>query len=317
MSEKAFQIVEAKIKAMYAEGAYSQIIDYIDQVYDRFPDEYLYLVYWQIGMAARLKRPQLVYALMDDLLGRDLWISADLLHISPSMESMQGLVEYEIRVDRFQKLQEAEFVRMLPVLMLRRPGEGENPKAPAPLLIGLHDDRQRAMDAALLWGSAAHKGWLVGVPQSSQALWTNAYVWDNREVAYAEIGKRIDSIRQNYAVDSRKIIFSGVGVGGEIAAWLLTAGGLDGRGFVAINPDGPLIREPDQWMGLLQSRNLNLRGAVLLDSTHPAQDQVERAVEVFNVFGIHVRLYRLDNPVDPHEVEYLSAFLTALDDVMD
>ena len=288
-----FRELESQIRRHYATDEYAQIIDLVDREGQHFPEQKLFLSYWQIGMAARLGKPTLAFHFMDELLGDGLWISEILLRQSPSLEDLQGLMDFEERVRKFGKLQTKEVAQLLPLFTLRSEGHCSSQDDPCPLLVGLHTGRGIALDSIRFWRPAATNDWFVGVPQSSQAIWSGAYVWEDREFAQDEIETQVGALKEKYFVDPRRILLAGHAQGGEMAIWLPLSGGLDACGFIAIGPRGSFMDDPNQWIKLLQARlSTGIRGAIIageLDGWVPMVE-VRRTVEICNRFDVHCRL---------------------------
>ncbi|TEU17283.1 MAG: hypothetical protein E3J21_08890 [Anaerolineales bacterium] len=58
---------------------------------------------------------------------------------------------------------------------------------------------------------------------------------------------------------------AGFSRGGELAIWLALSGTIEVRGFIAVGPGGPYIREPDKWVPLIEaSQGRGLRGYLVV-----------------------------------------------------
>jgi hypothetical protein len=282
---------------------------------DFYPNEYLYLNYWKITMAAREENSDLAMDFLDKLIEEGLWISQFLLRSSPSLENLQDLVEYEPRVAAMAELERRERSQLLPLLTLHAESQCLEEKDPCPLLIGLHVDRNIALSSIPFWRDAATKGWLVGVPQSSQALWSGAYVWEDRDTAQHEIETHARELQKKYAVNRRKVVLGGHGAGGELAAWLPMAGGIDAVGFVAINPKGAWIDNENHFIRLLQLRfPENIRGAILVGAQDPELnlEQLQKLVDTFNMLDVPCQLKVLDGVGTEYSKAYDPAIQAAL-----
>ena len=299
---KTFSEFETEIRELYEAAQYTEIIDRIDAERANYPGQHIYLAYWQITMAARAGNNELAFHFMDELISNQQWISSHLLLDSPSLEGLQDLSDYRERFQKMVALQQKEQAQILPLLVIHK--EEADLKVAAPLMIGLHKGHALALDSIKFWQSAAQLGWLVGVPQSSQAMWSGQYVWEDRETAYSDIESHIKDLAAKYVVDPQRIIVAGHEAGGELAAWLLLSGGLSARGFVLINPTGPFIKDPNQWMRLLQIREPeNLRGAIVLAEEAPGMDEPEirRMVDILNTFEVpcHLEIIKAGQAYDP------------------
>ena len=313
-----FPQFEAHLRALYAEGKLHEIIAQIDERRDDFPDERLFLAYWQIGMAARLDDAEAAFQFLDDLIDQGLWINQGLLKTSPSLENLQGHPEYEGRMREMAVLQQREISQLIPLLTLRQDGRCSD-TAPCPLLIGLHAGRGLSLKSIPFWQVPATHGWLVGVPQSSQALWSGGYVWDDQQIARDEIEAHFRGLMDKYAVDRRRIILAGHRNGGEFATFLPVSGGIDTRGFIALGPTGALMDDPDQWARILQGRPpRGLRGVILLGERDPAPRvaEIRRIVDIFNHNGLPTLLEILPNLGGDYEPDYDQAILRAIDFVL-
>lgn len=290
---ESYELLESAIRTLYESGEYEKIIELVDLQKEHFPDQRLPLAYWQISMAARIAAPSLCYHFMDHLLVDGLWLSQRLLRESPFFELLQGQLDFEQRVEKFLLNQTREQSQLLPLLTLHTENGCLSPESPCPLLIGLHDVNYTSLRSIKFWQPIAKRGWLVGVPQSTQAVWSGAYTWDNLEITQTEIATHVDALTEKYAVDARRTVLAGHGRGGEMAAFLTVSGGVDVRGFVAVFPYGKLMGDLESWMRTLQGLDFpNLRGAFIFSSTHAdmPKEEIEKLVEIFNLFDVACHL---------------------------
>ena len=65
------------------------------------------------------------------------------------------------------------------------------------------------------WKPAASAGWLVGIPQSSQAMWKDAYVWNDLDIARAEIEQHFNLLGDSMPW-TRRTVLAGHSMG---ASW--------------------------------------------------------------------------------------------------
>lgn len=317
--QKTFPQFETHLRALYAEGKLREIIAHIDERRDDFPDERLFLAFWQLGMAARLDDPELAFQIMDDLIDQGQWISQYLLQTSPSLENLQPNPEYEGRLREMSVLQEQEIRQLIPLLTLHQEGRCGTDANPCPLMIGLHAGRTNSLRAIPFWQVVATHGWLVGVPQSSQALWSGGYVWDDVQIARDEVEHHINTLKAKYTVNLRRIIIAGRGSGGELGMLLPVSGGIDARGFIALGPTGTVMDDPDQWARILQGRPpRGLRGVILVGERdpYPHLPEIRRAVDLFNHNGLPTLLEIIPGVGGDYTPEYDQAILRAIDFVL-
>src|SRR5581483_3277220 len=84
--------------------------------------------------------------------------------------------------------------------------------------------------------SAAEHGWLVALPQSSQAMGEHSYGWNDHSWAVREIKQLAAAIAAGYPIDPARSVVAGFSMGGGLAATLALGGELDVCGFVAVGP---------------------------------------------------------------------------------
>jgi predicted esterase len=317
-TDLSFTDFEARLRELLNEKEYLRIINLIEDEGERYPDQRTYLAYWQIGMAARDKNPDLAIQYLDELIEEGVWISQYLLRTSPSLESLQDYEEYEERVLAMAALQRREAGHLLPLLTLRKDEEPGARAEPYPLLIGLHQERNTALGSIRFWQPAAEAGWLVGVPQSTQAMWSGAYVWEDIAQAQQEIAGHIRDLHETYSVNTDRIILAGHGQGGEVAAWLPSSGGLDVRGFIAIAPTGNLIATPDRWFHSLQaSEPKGLRGVLITgDNGMPYLPELKRLADILNAFDVPTNLHIIEGKGTDYDPAYHEAVRLAIDFIL-
>jgi hypothetical protein len=304
-----FPQFEARLREMLAAGQTLEIINLIEDQGGYYPAEHLHLKYWQIGMAARERNTDLAIAYLDELLEEGLWISPYLLRTSPSFENLQDSPDFEARLEAMAALQRAEQAQLLPLLTLR--AEGSAPPAGYPVLIGLHAARATSLASLQFWQPAARAGWLVGAPQSSQALWSGAYVWEDADLAQRETADSLRLLARQYPLDTRRRAIAGHREGGELAAWLAISGGFDAAGFIAIAPAGPRTLRPDDWFRTAQARPpAPLRGVFLASQPSP---ELKRLASLLTALGIPARLQTLPSPGGAYTPACDAALLAALD----
>ncbi|HUF38735.1 MAG TPA: hypothetical protein VMN57_09445 [Anaerolineales bacterium] len=309
---------EAHLRELLEQKQYLRIINLIEDEGERYPDQHTYLAYWQIGMAARDQNPDLAIQYLDQLIEEGLWISQFLLRNSPSLENLQDSTEYEDRVQAMAALQRREAAQLLPLLTLRRDPVTGSVNDPYPLLLGLHQERDTALGSIKFWQPAAEAGWLVGVPQSTQAMWSGAYVWDDLAQARQEIADHTRDLDEKYTVDPNRIILAGHRQGGETAAWLPCSGGLKVRGFIAIAPSGSLVTNPDRWFRSLQATEPEgLRGTLIAgDRGMQHLPELKRLADVLNAFDVPTKLHILPGVGIGYEPAYHEAILQAIDFIL-
>ncbi|HEX7974975.1 MAG TPA: dienelactone hydrolase family protein [Anaerolineales bacterium] len=280
-----FEDLQRQIQDLYHQGEYARAGDLAAQYMAQFPEQAPILYYWRSAMAARLGQTPQAVDLLRQVLEAGFWFGEPLLRRSPSYQSLQGAPEFEKLVTLNQRLHEADPTLAYPLLTLRSEGRCQAGGEPCPLLVALHDRAAAAQGSVDFWRGAASTGWLVAVPQSTQAMWKGAYNWDDREAAAQQVQKHLKALEGKYAVDPRQAVLAGHGQGGDTAIWLALTDAIRVQGFIAINPSGLLLDEPDSWPELIrESRNAELRAYFILGAedetiSHESLEALAEALE--------------------------------------
>jgi len=155
-------------------------------------------------------------------------------------------------------------------------------------MLALHTNGGTVQDSLNFWKPAASEGWIAAAPQSTQAIWKGAYVWDDRLTATGDIQRHYQSLVSQYAIDPQRVILAGHSLGGETALWLALSEQIPVQGFLAFGPVGPLVDDPEQFQDLLyESAKLGLRGYIIFgeeDESIP-QENIRLLVDLLNATG--------------------------------
>jgi len=315
MEYLTFDDLQTHIQALYREKDYAAALDLATEQSPNFPEQFHLLYYWRVCMAARTNQINLALQLLDELINNGFWYVETLLRKSPSLLPLQGIPEFEQRIERSRQLQSEERSRLYPLLILRSTGHCSAGQEPCPLLIALHANASTAQQSVDCWQAAASAGWLVAIPQSTQAVWKGAYVWDDREVMEQELLRHFHALTKQYSVDLQRVVIAGHSLGGELAIWLAIKGILPTAGFIAIGPGGPLMDGVENWTALLEENNSRtLRGYLILgdeDSTI-SPNQVHMLTKILNRAGISTEIEEIPGAGHDFAPEYADGLLRGL-----
>lgn len=265
MTTTDFEELQSQIQANYQAGDYAAALELATQNEDSFPEKNPLIAYWRICMLALLGDEDEAILLLADKLAEGIWYSDVLLRKSPSLEPLQASPEFQALLERNRQVQEQDKQTLYPLITFRPQDACQEDDPPCPLFIGLHANGSTARASIDYWKPAGGAGWLVAVPQSSQAMYKDANVWDDLDITSEEIQKHFYLLSQQYAIDPEQIILAGLSMGGEVAIWLALNGVIQANGFLVINPQGPLMDEIEKWGPHIEkSSGMHLRGAIIM-----------------------------------------------------
>jgi predicted esterase len=308
--------LQTQLQHLYHSGDYREALVLAADGLERFPDHSMLLYYWQITMAARLGNNSQAIVLLRQALTSGGWFGEVLLRQSPSLKALQGSDEFEQLVMLNRELQERDQDRLFPVLTLRSKGQCQAGGVPCALLLALHANGSTAQETVPFWRPAASAGWLVAIPQSSQPMWKNAYIWDDREFTAEEISRHFSTLCKQYSIDQERVVVAGHSMGGEMAIWLALSAAIPAGGFIAFGPGGPFMDDLDNWKPLIQAnQDSAMRGYLVIgqeDQTIPSGN-VRRLARMLNEAGISCHLEVIPDVGHDFSVEYEASLLRGLD----
>jgi pimeloyl-ACP methyl ester carboxylesterase len=320
MVEPTFDQVQSQIQLHYGGGEYAEALKLATRMAPLFPEQAPLFYYWRICMTARLNQSDQSLQLLDEVLDAGIWYGEPLLRRSPSLKPLQGLPTFERIVERNREIQAQDESQVYPVITLRSEGECEKGSLPCPCLVALHGNASTALASVDFWRPAASAGWLVAVPQSSQAVWKNAYVWDDLEVTEQQIQRHIELIYRQYSVDPLRTVLAGHSMGGEVAIWLALTGSVETNGFIAVGPGGPMMDDLDRWTPLIAGGELRgLRGYFITGEQDDSilLENIQALIERLNTNGIPSELEIIPQAGHGFIPEYEEALLRGLDFVIE
>ena len=315
MEPTTFDELYSQLQELYHDEEYLAALDLATQAVEQFPAQRTVLDYWRLTLSARTGNPAQALGILQAALDSGCWYSELLLRRSPSLKVLQGTPEFEALLARNQAIAEQDQQTHFPLFTLRPQGKCQSGGPPCPLLVGLHTNGGNVQSSLDFWKPAATNGWLVAAPQSSQAIWKDAYVWDDRQVAEAQVKKHFQTLTERYAVDVKRSILAGHSLGGELAILMTLNGSVKARRFLAIGPAGPFMDDLNEWEPLLHENPIrSLQGYIItgeLDSTI-SHTNINNLVAIFNQVGLPTRLETIPGAAHEYSPAFDEAILRAL-----
>jgi predicted esterase len=320
MADLSFEDFQKRIQDLYQRQQYARAHDLAEQHAGTYPDQTPVVNYWRVCMAVRVGKPAEALQLLTDMINSGFWYGETLLRRSPSLQPLQGDPTFEELVEKNREQQVKDQEQLFPLITLRSRGGCQDDEHPCPLMVALHGNGVTAQSSVDFWKPAASAGWLVGIPQSSQAMWKDAYIWSDLETARMEIEQHINLLNRQYAVDARRTVLAGHSMGGELAVWLALSGATEVRGIVAIGPGGPFMDNPDDWAELVQAYSGQPLRAYLIygeADTSIQQQNIHVLAEMLQKSGAACEVESLPGVGHDYNPAYIAPFLRGLKFVLD
>lgn len=313
MSFQNFNALDAKLTELFQNKQYADALALVQAEGSNFPQERAWVDYWQMCAAARLGNLPLVIQIAEQFLSDGLWYGDLIWRTTPSFQPFQGNPDFERIVAASRAAEELDAPTDQPVLHLYLP---EDHSGASPLLVALHGNETTALQMQPFWQRATSKGWILALPQSNQAAYKGAYVWNDPDKAFANVQAHFARLQQQIAFDSRRVVLAAYSLGGFIATQMALEGTLDVCGFLAIAPVIPFQDEPEKLAALLEpARKRGLRGYFILgarDDVIPAQG-VQALAEKLRSAGIACGLEVIPDASHDYSPAYDAALIRALD----
>ena len=314
--------VQAAIQSSFQAGDYQAAYDLATAQLVLYPQHTPLLEYWRICMAASMGEEDLALDILEQTLEKGIWYAETLLRKSPALENFQGHARFEALVRISQTLQAQAQSERFPLLTLRPEGCCHSVETRCPCLLGLHASNATAESSLEFWKPASQAGWLVAAPQSSQAIWKDAYIWDDYTAARQEIGAHLAALDARYAIDPEQVVIAGDGMGGEVAIRIALEGYLPLTGVLVVAPTGPLMDNQSSWRSWLSqaavinaSEGPKLRGVFVIGENDAAArvKHLEAFADMLIDHGIPVNIEVVLAAGDDYTPGYHAAILRSLD----
>lgn len=283
MSEMTFDELDGQVTALYEAKEYQRAYELVEQEYQNFPDHQPLLAYWRLCMHSLVGRKAEALQIFQDALDQGSWFAPKWLN-DPDLAELQPLPEFQTMVEICRQQLAVAQAESRPDLLVAAPKEQSGV---LPLVIALHGNNGNAANALPKWKQITTQGWLLAVPQSSQIVGPDAYVWDDRETGTKEVREHLAKVSSAYNIDPERVVLGGFSMGGGQAIWMALHQSVRTRGFIAL---GPYLRpeELDALSVLLEARKpAGLRGYILVgEEDHGCLACSRKAAELLNAHNI-------------------------------
>jgi predicted esterase len=291
MTIETYQDLYDEAMQLFRAQQYEEALQLLTQEGQRFTDEAQVILYLRSCLAARTGRPDFAIRLIEEALDRGFWYGEQVMRETPSWQGLQGLPEFE-RLAEICNARQAK-AKAAPRLFTQEPQQGCSTDQPCPLLIALHGNGDNARNVLNAWRPVTSDGWLLAAMQSSQAVSSDAYVWEDQDAAMRDVAEDYSTLLEQHQVNKERVIIAGFSMGGETALRASLTNIVPAKGFILLGPSGPIVNQPEPSLHLIeQSSQQGLRGYVIMgeEDIQIEQEVVRKLVEFLNAHNIPCEL---------------------------
>lgn len=293
-------------------GEFQQALDLVESESRRFPQDRPLMDYWRMCAAARVGKKQHVVEIAEKFFHDGFWYGEAMWRLTPSFKPLQGDVDFEKLVTKSVEIQSADLESAKPIQLEYTP---ENPPKDFPLLIALHGNQQSAEKTLPFWGSVRDAGFALIIPQSRQAMFKGAYIWDELDTSIRQVKGCFDSVKQRIEFDTSKVVLAGHSMGGLVAIQMAMTGEIPVRGLIANGPALPFEDAPEELeLAIAFSKKQGLRAYFIVGEKDVdiEQEGVYELFEKMKSAGISCELEIVPGATHDYNPGYDVALLRAL-----
>ncbi len=316
MTFPTFDALSEQLVQHFQAQQYAEALDLITREAPRFPADRPWADYWRMCAAARVGNRAVLTQVAEQALADGLWYGQVLWRQTPSFGPLQGEPEFERLVAAWAAVEAQDAPPSEPVLVTRVPA---GHSAASPLLVALHGNQSTAENTLPFWQAALGEGWALALPQSTQAIYRGAFVWDDLPNAREHVQAALRALPERLAFDPGRVVLAGHSMGGLVASEMALRGEANVRGFVVNGPATPFAGAPGELEALLApAAERGLRGYLILG----ANDTAINAGELHNfaarlrAAGLACKLELVPGAVHAYAPAYDAALRRALAFVM-
>lgn len=277
----------------FSSGNFASALARLEEGYSIYPEQATILDFWRILLFARQGDIENALSVMEMTIDKGNWFSEILLRRSPSTQALQGNPWFEKLIVLNQANADQDQAGRFPYYVLRPEGKCKAGGPPCPALIGLHSNGGSVASSLDFWKPAATLGWITAALQSSQALMRGVSIWDDQDIALADIRQDIDSLSENYSLNPWQTILAGHATSSETAIRLVISRKIEIDKFFVVNPSGPGLLDLESWSEFIKENPPDgIQGYLLageLDESVPVSF-VSDFVDFLNHAGAKVEL---------------------------
>ena len=289
-----YQMVDQFI-CLYRDGAYQKALDLLDREAPQYPVGEAMTLAWQSAMLARLGRVDEAIQRLRLAYERGYWYHESALVQDPDFQLLQGNLQFEQVVGLFSMRRMVAAAQTRPALETIVPGGS----GLYPLFLALHGNQSSVALSTDFWRSAADRGWLLALPQSSQPTWVSGFaVWNDMAMALTEMHAHLAQLTASYPVDPQRVVAAGFSMGAQVALRMALSPQFHLRGVVVV--EAWLPEESMAELAQVVKRAPRPAPRIYLIAGKENSEYYHMAEEVYSLLQAHDIPCALEGSSNPH-----------------
>jgi len=312
MTYSTYADLNQKMIEHFQSGEFQQAFDLIEHEGGKFTAERLQVDYWRMCSAARVDNCAHVVNVADQFHKVGLWMGEIMWRLTPSFKSLQGDAEFERLVTESQKLHAQDAPSDNPVVLKLFP---KKPSKKTPLFIALHGNQNSAAGTLPFWKPAVDEGFVLAVPQSKQAMFKGAFMWDDLDVSFEQVKTCLETMKKEIEFDESRVILGGHSMGGFVAIQMALTGELPVHGLIANGPALPFADAPEALENaLISAKERGLRAYFIMGDKDVDIEQgaIRVFVDKMKSAGIPCELEIVPGATHDYNPSYDAAIINAV-----
>lgn len=296
----------------FQSSEFQQALELIEQEGSKFPKNRPLVDYWKMCAAARVDDHARVYEVAEKFHKDGLWYGEMMWRLTPSFKSLQGDAEFERIVEESRAMQDKDSTSGESTVLKLLP---EHVSKETPLMIALHGNQTSAVGTLPFWRSAVDAGFALAIPQSMQAMFKGAFIWDDLDASFSQIKLCYAALKKEMPFDPSQFILAGHSMGGLVAIQMALTGELPVRGVIANGPALPFEDAPEELGRALASakeRGLHAYFIVGDKDVDIEHESIRTFVEKMKSAGIPCELEIVPGATHDYSPDYDAALLRGL-----
>ncbi len=281
MHKQNFKDLEKRYNNLWQQGKKKEAQDLVELAAERFPEEeyttYLDLAVLNLELGNHIKAKKL----FGEALDRGYWFPEVFIQpIFENKEFAEIASKWKNLRDEAEKDTEAEY-------LLYKPDNYDLTKE-YPLFIALHGWGENIEMFSQYWKSKnIAKNYFLLLPQSSQIIGSKNFCWNDQTLAIKEIKNIFARIKEEYNINSDKVIMGGFSQGAALSIDMILAQSIPLKGFVSLCP--PMPREFGE-KSILNGLQAGCQGVIITGDQDPQYADQQKMISQFKELNFPVDL---------------------------